>query len=220
MSSGMSRPSKIPATLVGAGASGWYSPRGAGSGRVPFPAQSPARPESRFRSEMDAAVGVSIQGQWFRCEWQSRTCFSFWQGCRAQSHEGRAVDFIEQCVSFYPAVLVEQLLLCQAIRGCFCVGYCSKRFHALFPCCLPKGIRILPFFQFVLITPIFVPLFPVAHAIPPNTSVARFRSAGPGAPNSPDNIQRCQGSLSLRKSRGSSVGDCGAYRTRQRCRQR
>ena len=65
-------------------------PRGAGSGRVPFPAQSPVRPESRSRSgDGCGQAGVSIQGYRFRYGVRPEPASPSWQGCRAQSHGDR-----------------------------------------------------------------------------------------------------------------------------------
>ena len=120
------------------------------------------------------------------------------------------MDFVEQCVLVYLAVLVEQLLFPGTSWGVSLKGIGSKRFHALCPCCLPKGIRILP-------------LLPVRPHHANRRSSFSSRSCNPsqyfrssfsvcGSGNTehrPDNIQRCQGSLSLQESRVGERFACG-----------
>ena len=201
MSSGISRPSRNSSHLVGAGASAGI-PRGAGSGRVPFPAQIPVRPEVGSVLEMDAVkLGFPFRGIGFDTECVQNLLLLLGKVVEHKVTEV-AVDFVEQCRPRLPRRSGRTASVSGTSWGVSLKSTGSKRFHALCLTVYPRAFAFFLFFQFVLITPIVVPLFPVAHAIPPNTSVARFRSAGPGAPNSPDNIQRCQGSLSLQGSRG------------------
>ena len=94
--------------------------------------------------EMDAVkLGFPFGGYRFRYGVRPEPASPSWQGCRAQSHGGRC-GLRRAVRPRLPRRSGRTASVSGTSWGVSLKGTGSKRFHALCPYCLPKGIRILP----------------------------------------------------------------------------